>query len=375
MTLRVTWRQALSWRMERQLLDPRGDLPAVEIVRRLAGVQAQVASSAEFAIRARQSQPEANGADIRAALADGRLIKTWAMRGTLHLFAADDAGRYLSLIAAGRSWEAPAWERYFGLSPAGIERLRHDVRAILDGRVMTREELNAEIVKRPGYGHLADHLKSGWGMLFKPLAWQGDICFGPSRGTRVTFARPEQLSSDWQPLPDAEDAAPIVIATYLGTYGPATPRHLAKWLSRGRVGARTLKAWFESLGDAVAKVDVDGEEMYVRSADVDALAASKPRATVRLLGGFEQWVLGPGTDDAHVIPPGRRSAVSKTAGWIAPIVTLGGVVSGTWTLEPDRVAVCWFSECGKPPSVGLDEEVARLSAVVGRPLSLVVTRC
>jgi hypothetical protein len=45
-----------------------------------------VASSADLAIRLRQqsSQP----AEIAAALAEGPLIKTWAMRGTLHLLVA-----------------------------------------------------------------------------------------------------------------------------------------------------------------------------------------------------------------------------------------------------------------------------------------------
>jgi hypothetical protein len=137
------------------------------------------------------------------------------MRGTLHLFAADEAGHYLALLAAGRSWESPAWQRYFGLSAAQIEGLRDVVRGILDGRVMTREEVNAEIVRAPGYEHLVDELKSGWGTLFKPLAWQGDICFGPNRGTRVTFARPEQLSPTWQPLPSTEEAARLVFRRHL----------------------------------------------------------------------------------------------------------------------------------------------------------------
>ena len=51
--MRVSWRQALAWRMERQLLDPVGDLSVAETVRRLCGVQAQVASSAELAVRVR----------------------------------------------------------------------------------------------------------------------------------------------------------------------------------------------------------------------------------------------------------------------------------------------------------------------------------
>jgi hypothetical protein len=58
MLLKVGWRQALAWRMRRQLLDPVGSLSVSEVVRRLCGVQAQVVSSAELAGRA-YGQPAA----------------------------------------------------------------------------------------------------------------------------------------------------------------------------------------------------------------------------------------------------------------------------------------------------------------------------
>ena len=115
MAVRVSWDQALAWRLERQMLDPAPALSADEVVRRLGGVQAQVASSAELAIRVRQAS-SASG-EVAAALLDGRLIKTWAMRGTLHLLVPDEAGWFLSLLASGRTWELPSWQRYFGMTP------------------------------------------------------------------------------------------------------------------------------------------------------------------------------------------------------------------------------------------------------------------
>ena len=62
---------------------------------------------------------------------------------------------------------------------------------------------------------------------------------------------------------------------------------------------------------------------------------TRPTAALRLLPGFDQWVLGPGTDATSVIAAARRSAVSRTAGWIAPVVLRGGRVAGTWTLDGD----------------------------------------
>src|SRR5207253_3487422 len=100
--------------MRRQLLDPVGDQTDTGVVRRLCGVQAQVASIAELCIRVRRKKSKPG--DVARALREGRLIKTWAMRGTLHLLTPEEAGAFLSLIASGRSWERPSWQQYFGVT-------------------------------------------------------------------------------------------------------------------------------------------------------------------------------------------------------------------------------------------------------------------
>src|SRR3989475_3593577 len=231
--------------MRRQLLDPIGTSSAPGVVRGLCGVQAQVASSAELAIRVRRGSSRRG--EVARALAEGRLIKTWAMRGTLHLLTPEDGGAVLSLLAAGRSWERPSWERYFGMTTKHWDALRPAVRDALEGRLLTREELIAAVVAQRGLGHLGEALRSGWGTLLKPLAWQGDLCFGPSRGTRVTFTRPETASRQWTGVPDPEEAAPLAMRAYFATYGPATFEAFGDWLAGGWFGKRKLRAWFSEL--------------------------------------------------------------------------------------------------------------------------------
>src|SRR2546425_2749032 len=260
LVLKVNWRQALAWRMQRQLLDPVGKLPVAGVVRRLCGVQAQVASSAELAIRVRREASRPG--EVSRALSEGRLIRTWAMRGTLHLLTPEEGGAFLSLMAAGRSWERPSWQRYFGVSPQQIEALRQTVREALDGALLTRDELIAAVVARRGLGHIGEALRSGWGTLLKPLAWQGDLCFGPNRGTRVTFMLPEGASSRWAGVPEPDEAAPAAIVAYLRAYGPATVDAFGNWLAGGWFGKRMLRTWFAALGDRLAEVEVDGERAY-----------------------------------------------------------------------------------------------------------------
>ena len=366
MTPKVTWRQALAWRMERQLLDPVGTLSVPRVVRRLCAVQSQVASSAELAVRVRRRSSRAG--EVARALSDGRLVKTWAMRGTLHLLTPEDAGIYLSLIASGRSWERPSWQKAFGVTPAQIDQLREAVRSALEGRVLTREELAAAVTKRRGLGHVGEALSSSWGTLLKPLAWQGDLCLGPSRGGRATFMRPEDASPGWVELPDPEEAAPVAMAAYLRAYGPGTAEAFGSWLSGGWFGKRRLRSWFEELGDGVEEVDVEGDRAFVVAEDFDDLLAAKPSTAVRLLPGFDQYVLGPGTGDRHVVPPKRRSAVSRQSGWIAPVVVAGGVVRGTWQADGDVARVEWFRESGKVPLKALRSEAGRIGELLNLTL-------
>jgi hypothetical protein len=363
----LTWPQVLAWRMRRQLLDPVGDVSTHDVVRRLCGVQTQVPSFAELAVRVRRERSRAG--DVARALADGRLIKTWAMRGTLHLLTPEQGGAFLSLIAAGRSWETPAWERWCGLNAKGFDALRDAAREALDGKELSREELAGAITKRRGLKHVGELLLGSWGSLLKPIAWQGDLCFGPNRAGRATFQHPAHASARWKGLPEPEVAASAVIAAYFSAYGPGTIENFRSWISRGRISARQIRGWFDAMGHRLVEVRVDGERLLILAEDVDELMATKPTKAVRLLPGFDQYVLGVGTEDRHVVAAPRRRAVSLQSGWIAPLVVAGGAVRGTWQIDRDRVRVGWFKEAGRAPTDRIRAEVRRLSRIADRDLS------
>ena len=369
MVPKVSWEQVLAWRMRRHLLDPVGTAPVVEVVRRLCGVQAQVASSAELAIRLRRIRSRPG--EVSKALADGRLIKTWAMRATLHLLPADIAPTFLSLMAGDELWAD--WGKYLGKSETEMNALRRAVLRALEGGPLTRTELADAVAAQRGHGQIGEAIGSKWGGILKTLAWQGLVCCGPSQGSRVTFTTPGAASPHWPGHADADAAVPLAITAYMRTYGPATVTSLSAWLG-GSASKRTIRSWFDGIRPQMTEVAVDGETAHVMTDDLDELVATRPTTAVRLLPGFDQFVLGPGTADGHVVPPARRAAVSRQAGWIAPVVLAGGRVSGTWSLDGGQVRVEWFTEAGRPPTRALQAEVARLAFVLDRDLQAAVTR-
>ena len=142
----ITWSQALAWRMRQQLLDPVGTESVEGVVRRLGAVQAQLDAAAELAVRTRRERSRSG--EVARALAEGRIIKTFAFRGATHLMTPEDGGVYLALRAASRMWELPSWQSYYGLAPSDWPRLREVVREALADGPLTLGGLGAAITAR-----------------------------------------------------------------------------------------------------------------------------------------------------------------------------------------------------------------------------------
>ncbi|MEV6803404.1 crosslink repair DNA glycosylase YcaQ family protein [Streptomyces sp. NPDC051129] len=361
--MKVSWDQVLAWRLRRQFLEPLADPGPAEVVGRLCGVQAQVTSSAELAIALRRAS--ADTGPLAAALREGALMKTWVMRGTLHWVTPAQGADFLSLLASARTWEKPAWTREFGATPEQVAALAEKVPEILDGTELSREDLAAELIRDKRFAGMEKQLKSGWGALLKPLAWQGALCYGSGQGGRITFTSPRTRVAGWKGLPDPAEAGPRALAAYLGAYGPARPETFDAWLSRGSLRKTVLRAFVDGLGDRLTEVEVEGRPAYVLTEHAEELAATEPARSVHLLGGFDQYILGPGTKAEEILPAAHRAKVSKTAGWISPLVVVGGRVTGVWEVTDRQLTVTLFPGAAAPAREDLDAAADRVARAAG----------
>lgn len=114
----LSWSRALAWRLRQQLLDPVGSDSVAGVVRRLGAVAAQRDAAAELSVRTRRAR--SGSGEVARALAEGRIIKTFAFRGATHLVTPEDGGIYLALRAASRMWELPSWQIFYEIGRAHV---------------------------------------------------------------------------------------------------------------------------------------------------------------------------------------------------------------------------------------------------------------
>lgn len=359
----ISWPRALAFRLRQHLLDPVGSGSAIDVVHRLGAVPAQSDAAAELAVRVRRARSRPG--EIPRALAEGRLLKTFAFRGATFFVTPEDAADFLALRAAGRMWERRSWQTYYDLRPDDWPGLRAAVREALADGPLTRDEFAARVAAHARFRHLHGALTDSSATLLKPLAWLGELSFGPSRDGRATLQRLD-TNPRWPGLPDLDAAGRRSVEGYVRGYGPVTPEQVQRWLGDGLgAGRKRIQGWLAALSDRLRTVDVDGASALVVAEHHDELLAARESSSVRLLPGHDQWVLGPGTDDPRLVPAQRRALVSRGAN----LVLDGGGVSGTWSVAAGRVVVDRFPELRSPPPGLLADEITRLEALVTGPAS------
>jgi Winged helix DNA-binding domain len=367
---RLTWEQALAWRMERHRLVRRA-APAdlVGVAGEICGLHAQVISSPELSLWARIEGLE-RSAVHRALWEERALVKLWAMRGTLHLLPSAELGVWLSALGT--------FTRRGNRGDPDVDRLVEAVRRALDGRILTREALALAVEESTGDPTLGGWVRGSWGSYLKPACFRGTLCFGPGLGGRVRFTTPASWIPGAVDKPDSQEGLRAITRRFLSAYAPATIEDLAFWWGDGRrAGTRMLA----TLGEETIEVDVERQRAWMLAEDLVGMLAARPPAAARLLPAFDPWVIGvligrpPGTPcDPVLLPPGRRSQVISPQGWVSPALLVDGRIAGTWRhTRKDRRLLVEFAPFAPLPAwarAQLEAEAERLARFLGGALSL-----
>jgi hypothetical protein len=345
-----------------RLAGPRPDGPD-RVVAHLSAMQGQDLRGAIRSVALRTDPAAgdlaAREAAVHAALAGGTIVRSWPMRGTLHLVPARDLHWMLSLTRPRMEAGAARRREQLGIDEPMYARARDLVEAALAGRgPLSRAEL-VQVLEPVGAGAVQGRTYH----LLHLLAIREVIVQGPPHPARPgeqLFA----LSGDWitDPIDLAPDEAVARWAdAYFRSHGPATVQDFSRWTGLPVTTARRgLAAVSGELGHAV----VDGVEHWMDPATPDLLAHHRREAEeTMMLPGFDELLLGYSDRTATLPAQWSDAVVPGRNGMFRPTVVHRGVVVGTWArTRAGDVEATPFTRFTKPQEAA----IARLAADAGR---------
>jgi hypothetical protein len=97
-------------------------------------------------------------------------------------------------------------------------------------------------------------------------------------------------------------------------------------------------------------VNLDGVQAWMLTTHLRKVRDLPPARSVRLLPGFDQYVVAASHHAGSLLPGDFRSRVYRPQGWISPVLLVNGMLQGTWRheIKGSRVDVV-ISPFVKPP--------------------------
>jgi hypothetical protein len=317
--------------LARQMLLERCSVGVVDVVRRLAGMQAQERRHPFVGLWTRVEG--FSGDQLLSALRSREVVRATLMRSTLHLMGAGD---YAALRMSLQPRQAVAL-RVLGARSEGLdlEAVLPAARELLRGQPMAFDDIRARLAEAfPGVNDRA------LGYAVRTLV---PLVMVPGEKDRWGFPRVAEfaLAGEWlgEPLAGADPRA--LVRRYLAAFGPASAKDAQSWS-----GAGQLKAVLDGMrGELEVFADESGRELF------DLPAAPRPPADVpappRLLPEFDNLVLAH-DDRSRVIADEHRPLVTTKNLRVKATFLVEGRVAGTWTTDVKRrVATLRLTAFGK----------------------------
>jgi hypothetical protein len=257
-------------------------------------------------------------ADVEAAIADRTIVRTWPMRGTLHLVPAEDARWMLRLLTPRVVARSAGRHRELSLDAAVFRRSeRLLARALEGGRRLARPDVYAALSR----GGVSPADQRGIHILAF-LAQQGLICLGPREGRQHTFA----LLDEWVPRskePSRSQALATLATRYFSSHGPATLQDFAWWTG---LLVKDAQEAILAAGSRLASKTGDGRPWWSASAASPRRKGRTPAAV--LLPQWDEFIVAYKDREAttgHLQGRDRLGTVGRG------LIVIDGRARGGWT--------------------------------------------
>jgi hypothetical protein len=334
------------------------------IAHAVCAIQAQSFDAARHQFRVRSAGLTASAVD-HAFERERTVVRTWLMRGTLHLCAADDLRWMLDVFGSNNARIGERRRVEVGIDEATARRGITVIRKALDHGPVARRELRNRLLKA---GVLHEPVGQSLIHLLFHVASIGVICCGPRMGRDDSFV----LLDDWVPASDGprgDEALRELARRYLAAFGPASAADFAAWSGLPSGMAKAGMAGIAS--ETISFLEVLPDLRTFGAPPPDAAAA---RPIVRLLGHFDTFLLGYRRRD-HLGDANAEEWIHQGGGgWIRPVVCVDGWITGGWGLERSGsgfdLRLTPFERHSTRIERGIAREAAAISSFLEQPVRL-----
>jgi len=335
------------------------------VLKDVCGLQAQLLSAAWLGVRARSRGIQV--ADLDAALNERRsIVRSWLMRGTLHVVAAEDLRWLLQLLGPVFVGTGTTRHAQLGLDDALTSRGLAAIRRIAtDAGPLTRSELVDRLRQRKVQ---LDPKTQAPIHLIQLAALHGILCLGPDRDGESTYV----LLDDWlRPAPalPRDRALAELARRYFAAYGPATVEDLAAWSGLPMAEARSAVT---GAAASLTGVTIQGKQGVMLKHPRGRVGLSEKPA-VRLLPAFDTYLLGYRRRDLAVPLP-LQQRLQRGGGWLHPAVVVDGRAVAAWTLRKfsgrSQVRIEPFASLSAAIHRGVEAEVWDIGRFLNQSLTI-----
>lgn len=303
----------------------------------LCGLQAQYGANALHGLRLRSGSDDTEG-----------FVKSWTLRGTLHLFPASDLPLYVPNTGVEGIFDTGygRW-LYDGHCHVPKDRMLFFARLVagaLSDTSVPRDVLK-DLCREEGMTEdEEERVFSGWGGVIRLLSESGVLCV--SAGVNRAYLRCPEL-----PAASQEQAERTLVERYVRHYGPVT-LHDAMYFFRW-----TQKKLLELLSSLPVQTLTCQGRTYFYLAQPEALP---PMPRCVFLAGFDPVLLGYEKKESLHLPPEHLKRIFNNTGIVFPALLVDGTVRGRWKEQPRRIEVQLFEPLNKARQKALEAEAARL---------------
>ncbi|RVX46424.1 winged helix DNA-binding protein [Nonomuraea polychroma] len=328
--------------LARQFLLERVELPALEAIEHLAGMQSQAPLAPYVGLWTRLAGFRT--AELSALTVQRAAVRAQLMRNTVHLVSARDCLSWHRLFESVHSRDFAA---HFGGRLNGVDQaeLLGHARTILDDKPRTRAELGQALAKR-------------WPDIDpKVLAYAAThhlaVVQVPPRGMWGQSGRAEwsTIETFLGRRPSPESQAEDLVRRYLNGYGPASVADAQRWS-----GLTRLREIIERL-DLVRFRDEEGRELF------DLPNAPRPDpdtpAPPRFLPEYDNLLLSH-ADRSRVITDNRQVPLPPGNGARTGTLLVDGIWRGIWSLRAGEIHVEPFTPLSSAERDAVEPEAEML---------------